>query len=184
MTDSLDVGALNAAIEKAEKDLKVKPKNAKPKEEIKETKTIKKGNTKRTVTKKQSFKSCDEFKNHPLAESINNIANKWAMSEDIANKAQLGEAVALTLDFYMGDIPNHPLAILAFSSAIVAFTGMSNRKMLPDFTKFTKVITPDKKTEEKVIHNKTTERKFGDQKIVMREEKTQKVASGVNTNVK
>lgn len=135
--DKLNDAALSKAIDSAEAEIKLKKstQKTKPISDIKETQTTKRGSKTVKTTTKKTYKKPELFKNHPLAQSINTFANKWAMSEDIATESMFGESVVLTIDYYLTDLPDHPLIYVAMSGAMVAFAGLSNRGMIPDFGK-------------------------------------------------
>ena len=130
---------LDNAINKAEvdrtaikKDIEKHTSTTSPKK-VTTTKTIKRGNkTLKSQTTKAATKTPDDFKDHPLAKSINNVVSKLAKIDNLGSDCDFGESVALTIDFYMDDIPNHPLMFLALSCGMMGFKIAEEKGMLKE----------------------------------------------------
>jgi len=134
MVDEIDKKLLHDAIQNAESEIKTKAK-PKPKEKpmVTTTQTKKTGDKTIKVTEKKQFKEPSIFKNHPLAKSIDKIVDNFIMEDGFCNDVDFGASCVLTLDYYIADIPNHPLFFLAVSGGMVLLKGLTNRKMIPDF---------------------------------------------------
>jgi len=136
MPDKIDINALNKAFEETEKEIKElnKQEKLKPKENKQLTVTEKKDKKGKTITKKitkKDFKKPEDYNDNPLAQSINKLADKLVKEEGASNECQFGQSVALVIDYYFTDLPDHPLVYLAVSSSMLTFKGLVNHDMIP-----------------------------------------------------
>lgn len=163
MVDKLDDKALSNAIDNAEKeiaDLKAKKKTT-PKVDKKTTvtRTEKKGDvTKKTTVTAKHWKRPSEFVDNPLAKAVNRLADKWVGEKGTSQECEFGESVALTIDYYLTEFPEHPLLYLAISGGSVLIAGLSKRGMIPNFFKEKEEEKP-KEPEDEITRTSSKDKK-------------------------
>ena len=146
MVEEIDKQQFSNAIKEAQAEIQTKPKKTitKDKPEVTVTSTKKLKDKTIKVTEKKQFKEPSIFKNHPLAKSIDKIVDGFILEDGFCNDVDFGASCVLTLDYYLSEIPDHPLFFLAVAGGMVAFKGLSNRGMLPD-------ILPQKEEKPKTM---------------------------------
>lgn len=131
----VDDKKLSTAIEQAESTKSelqkhktdIKSKDVAAKQTI--SQTVKQGDKtiRKTITKSKKHKTPTEFKNHPMAHGINNLIDYIVEEKGVGERCEFGEAVVLTIDFYLSDVPDHPLLYLGFAGAMVGFAYAKNK---------------------------------------------------------
>ena len=181
MSEKLDSDALTSAIDKTQielNDISKKKKTSKVTPEKQVTKIQKTKSKGRETTKKTTIKAKktpEDFKDHALSNAINIFLDKLGgVDENTAKECQLGSSILYTLDFYLTNLPDHPMMYLLLSGGMFTFAVLSKHEMIPQlFPKKEETIETTKKEENPKLTKTEIGRTISDkQKIVLAKNET------------